>query len=231
MTPTALRRALLALIPICIALVSALAAQTGPRNPAAQGAAAIPYTTGTWDADTLGNHRVVLEVDAPADAVRARIPWRRRDTNPEQKNLLVFDAQSGARIVNVVRVTDHAGRRRPRLPADVREGPLLRLLPPERRVRPFELPEGRLPGTRADTARPEWLAKHRLAADASAAPGQKAPALPLARVVEFQAIDELNCFYPMEVIATARETQALLARHLDRLLPACSPRTAGSPSG
>jgi hypothetical protein len=104
MTPTAFRRILLVLILVCIALVSALAAQTASRSPAAQGAsAAVSYTIGTWDANALGNHRVVLEVDAPADAVRARIPWRRRDTSPETKNLLVFDARSGARVTNVVR--------------------------------------------------------------------------------------------------------------------------------
>src|SRR5512137_2246637 len=104
MTPTAYRRILPVLTLACVALVSAPAAQTGTRNSVAPGPpAAIPYTTGTWDANALGNHRVVLEVDSPADAVRARIPWRRRDTNPEKKSLLVFDAQSGARVVNVVR--------------------------------------------------------------------------------------------------------------------------------
>ena len=35
------------------------------------------YGTGTWDAATLGNHRVVLKVGEKADAVWAHIPWRR----------------------------------------------------------------------------------------------------------------------------------------------------------
>ena len=39
--------------------------------------------------------------------------------------------------------------------------------------------------------------------------------LPRRRVVEFQSIDELNSFYPMEIIATADETQGLLAKHPD----------------
>ncbi len=192
--------------------MSALAAQTGIRIPAAPGArAAIPYTTGTWDANALGNHRVVLEVDASADAVRARIPWRRRDTNPEKKNLLVFDAQSGARVTNVVRERI------------TREDGALVFQPTSGKGRYFvyylpnvgsgrsNYPKVAYPEPE-NTAAPEWLSKHGLP-EATAALGQKSRALPLARVAEFQAIDDLNSFFPMEVIATASETKMLLARN------------------
>jgi hypothetical protein len=213
MTPTAFRRILPVLILVCVALVSALAAQTGSRAPAAPGApAAISYTTGTWDANTLGNHRVVLEVDAPADAVRARIPWRRRDMNPEKKNLLVFDAQSGARVANVVRERI------------TREDGALVFQPMSGKGRYFVYYLPNVGSGRSNypkvvypepesTAKPEWLSKHGLNEDATPAPGRKPPALPLARVAEFQAIDELNSFFPMEVIATASETKMLLARN------------------
>lgn len=56
-----------------------------------------------WDADSLGNHRVVVFVEKPADAVLATIEWRRRDLNPEDKNLIVVDATTGKRITNVCR--------------------------------------------------------------------------------------------------------------------------------
>ena len=212
MTPTAFRRILPVLTLVCVALVSALAAQTGTRTAAAPGApAAIPYTTGTWDANALGNHRVVLEVDAPADAVRARIPWRRRDPNPEKKNLLVFDAQSGARVTNVVRERI------------TREDGALVFQPTSGKGRYFvyylpNVGSGRSNYPKVvypepeNTAAPEWLSKHGLP-EAAAALGQKSRALPLARVVEFQAIDDLNSFFPMEVIATASETKLLLARN------------------
>ena len=213
MTPTAFRRILPVLILVCIALASALVAQTGSRTPAAQGApVAIPYTTGTWDANALGNHRVVLDVDAPADAVRARIPWRRRDTNPERKNLLVFDSQSGARVINVFRERI------------TREDGDLVFQPTSGKGRYFvyylpNVGSGRSNYPKVvypepeDTARPDWLSKHGLPADAVAVQGRKTPTLPLARVVEFQAIDELNSFFPMEVIATASEVKLLLARN------------------
>ena len=48
----------------------------------------IPYTTGEWDAAGYGNHRAIVHVDTEAGAVRVRIPWRRRDHDPEKKNII-----------------------------------------------------------------------------------------------------------------------------------------------
>lgn len=48
---------------------------------------------------------VIVSVDKPADAVLATIDWRRRDLNPEAKNLIVVDAATGERITNVCRFT------------------------------------------------------------------------------------------------------------------------------
>ena len=164
----------------------------------------VPYGTGTWDADKLGNHRAVLEVGVPADAVRAVIPWRRRDANPEKKDLIVVDAQSGARVTNVARgpITRESGeivfeptsgRGRylvyylPNLGSGRSNYPTVKYLEPEQ------------------TAARGWLDRY-----------AEASGLPAARVVEFQAIDELNSFFPMEVIATAAETQALKERNRDK---------------
>ena len=57
-----------------------------------------------------------------------------------------------------------------------------------------------------NTASADWVKKNKLS-------GKKAPALPAAKVVQFQAINELNSFYPMEVIATSNETARLLKEH------------------
>ena len=57
-----------------------------------------------------------------------------------------------------------------------------------------------------NTASADWVKKNKLS-------GKKAPSLPAARIVQFQAIDQLNSFYPMEVIATADETARLLKKH------------------
>jgi len=64
----------------------------------------LSYSVGTWARD-LGNHRAVVEVAEAAEAVRVRIPWRRRDPAPEAKNVLVLAADGGQAIANVLRVT------------------------------------------------------------------------------------------------------------------------------
>ena len=61
------------------------------------------------------------------------------------------------------------------------------------------------------TAEKAWLDNHSLSP--FAAPEKGPSGFPRAWVLEIQAIDELNSFFPMEVIATADETTALLARY------------------
>ena len=81
----------------CLFAYSSLQAQAVPTDEL--------YGVGIWNADSLGNHRVIVSVDKPADAVLATIDWRRRDLNPEAKNLIVVDAATGERITNVCRFT------------------------------------------------------------------------------------------------------------------------------
>ena len=54
--------------------------------------------------------------------------------------------------------------------------------------------------------------------------------LPEAQVVEFQTWDDFHRFDPMEVIATAAETQAVGGRPPRPLLLCCFPRIASFPS-
>jgi hypothetical protein len=193
-------------------VVAALAAQTTTRRPAStrRAGTAIPYTTGSWDADTLGNHRVVLEVTGPAEAVRVSIPWRRRDTAPEKKNLVVVDGRTGSRVANVARLSI------------TRELGEIVFQPTSGKGRYFVYYLPNVGSGRSNypkvtypepeqTAQPAWQAKFGAVPAASRA--ARHGVLPAARVVEFQAIDEFNSFFPMEVIATAGETQALLAKH------------------
>ena len=63
----------------------------------------VRYGTGSWDAETLGNHRVVLRVTEKADAVWAHIPWRRRDLEPEKKKIIVRD-EAGKKVTNLLRI-------------------------------------------------------------------------------------------------------------------------------
>ena len=63
----------------------------------------LPYSTGEWDSDSLGNHRVLVEVEADAEAVKCTIPWRRKDQNVAEKELIIVSAQTGERVTNIHR--------------------------------------------------------------------------------------------------------------------------------
>jgi hypothetical protein len=203
MKSTILRRSLVCLTLTCVLVIATLASQPGARRPATLAPADVPYALGTWDADTLGNHRAVLQVESSGDATVATIPWRRRDPSPELKNVLVYDERTGQRIPNVLvrtvtreagtivfQPTSGVGRYFVYYLQNAGSG---RSNYPKVTYPPFE-----------NTAAPAWATAHPTSGDAG---------LPAAKVVEFQAIDELNSFFPMEVIATADEVRQLLAAH------------------
>ena len=181
----------------CLFAYSSLQAQAVPTDEL--------YGVGIWNADSLGNHRVIVSVDKPADAVLATIDWRRRDLNPEAKNLIVVDAATGERITNVCRFT--IDRERGEVvfqPQTVPGEYYIYYLKNVMSGSPY-YPTVNYPAF-DNTASADWVKKNKLS-------GKKAPALPAAKVVQFQAINELNSFYPMEVIATSNETARLLKEH------------------
>ena len=153
-----------------------------------------------WE-EGLGNHRAVVRVEQKADAVVVKIPWRRRDRDPERKQIIVVDAASSQRITNVAR-----------LRLDRFEGVLAfqpQTVPGDYYV--YYLPFKPQPGwgnynydylPPQETAGAEW--KARLPGNADKLPG--------ATVLRLEARTEFDSFYPMEVVATPEETQALLER-------------------
>lgn len=178
----------------CLFTYSSLQAQAVPTDEL--------YGVGTWNADSLGNHRVVVAVDKPADAVLATIDWRRRDLNPEAKNLIVVDAATGERITNVCRFAVDRERGEVAFQPQTIPGEYyIYYLKNVMSGSPY-YPTVNYPAFE-NTASADWVKKNKLS-------GKKAPALPAAKVVQFQAINELNSFYPMEVIATSNETARLL---------------------
>ena len=168
------------------------------------------WGVGAWNADSLGNHRVVLQVSETGGAVRAHIPWRRRDADPEKKLVLVVDAKTGRRVMNVrpVRIKRAFGDvafqpvsgpgtyfvyHMAYVSSGSRNYPKVTYREPER------------------TAEASWLERYGLSGeDVSDTAWRK---LPEAQVVQIQSIDAFNSFYPMEVIATAQEMADLLDAH------------------
>jgi hypothetical protein len=170
----------------------------------------VPYGVGAWDADSWGNHRVVVRVHDSGETVWAHLPWRRRDENPEAKEVLVVDAKTGNRIRNVVRVEvnreygdfvfepasgsgDYYFYYLPYTGTIHSPYPKITYLPPER------------------TASVEWLTHNDLL-DLERVRANRGK-FSASEVVEFQSVDEFNSFYPMEVIATSSETSHLLAQY------------------
>ena len=191
---------------------------------------------GSWDPESgLGNHRAVVRVEAlPAPkaplpkkgagktgsapsyvkpaAVRVTIPWRRRDTEPEKKNVIVFDAATGEKVLNVLplSVTRESGEFvfEPRtVPGDYYFYYM-----------PYKS-EGRknYPNVKYDppqaTADAAWLTANNLStSDPKAA---LSSAIPAAGFVRLESVDDFDMFTAMEEIATAAEVKALLDRHPD----------------
>ena len=64
--------------------------------------APLPYSVvkEMWP-EKYGKHRARVMVNAPADAVRVTLEWRRRDVDPGRKRIFVVDATTNTDITNL----------------------------------------------------------------------------------------------------------------------------------
>jgi Family of unknown function (DUF6067) len=163
-----------------------------------------------WDALAYGHHRAVVRVEKADDAVVTVIPWRRPDRAPETKDVVIVDAATGRRVLNVARIalTRESGTLAFQ-PATVPGNYFVYYLPFQMTGR-TNYPTVEYPKP-VDWADSEWLARNRLTSEGRAAEAWRQ--LPAARVVALESSDAFEGFTPMEEIAAAEETRALLARH------------------
>lgn len=167
----------------------------------------VQYATGKWDREGLGNHRAVIAVDTNAGAVYVRVPWRRRDEQPEKKDLILVDQATGKRVVNLFKskITPEY--------ADIFFEPVtgkglyyLYYLP-SRNTGNWWLPTATYqPAT--DTHEAGWLKAFNVPAAADR--------FPQAKVLRFESVSAEHSFYPMGVPATLDETKELLTKHADK---------------
>ena len=154
-----------------------------------------------WNAEQLGNHRYTVQVDTPADAVRVTIPWRRRDHNPQDVAIIVMDPDgrtvsdvarlhidqtSGELVFRAKQAGIYAVYYQPYITSGSANYPTVVYRKPE------------------NTADPTWLQRHGLA-DA-----KRVQALPQARVIGYEAVDDFDAYTDMERIASQSEQQRLL---------------------
>jgi len=168
------------------------------------------YTTGNWTADTLGNHRVVVRVADPAQAVYVKIPWRRSDADPGKKGVLLTHAQTNTLIRNIYlkEINQEYGEIifEPSFGAGDYH---VYYLPYQR--------EGMLYWGQvkylasSSNADKQWL--DAAVASVDLRPGSEPAGLPHAEVVEFQSRTLHDSFYPMEIIATAAEVEEMIDTH------------------
>lgn len=155
----------------------------------------------SWNPDTLGNHRAVVVFNGTGSAAFVHIPGRRHDANPQEKEVIIVDAQTNQPITNVkiTNITKEFGEilfeptsgvgdyyvyYLPNVNKGSRNYPNHIYLAPEITYSRF------------------WLNKI-----------NTSNLQPNAYVREIQSIDEFNSFYPMEISATEIETANLLNRN------------------
>ena len=150
-----------------------------------------------WNADELGNIRAVVMVTNANRPARARIEWRRRDTDPEAKNIIVTTA-AGTRVNNVTRGFIEREFGDVIFQPTAGEGIYYVYYLPYKKSGSANYPKDFYPKYE-NTADPEWLKVARDIAESNA------------ETVEIQSVDAFNSFYPMEVIAKREEIDRLIA--------------------
>jgi hypothetical protein len=161
----------------------------------------IPYTNckNCWVADSLGNHRVVLTFNGTGKAAKVIIPWRRRDTDPGDKRIIIQDARTQQKITNVKPGTINRESGELIFEPTSGKGTYYVYYMPYKNEGRSNYPKG-VYLKPENTASAAWL-------------NNLGKNIPQASVKEFQSVDAFNSFYPMEVIATKAETDALISKH------------------
>ncbi|HWH62818.1 MAG TPA: glycoside hydrolase domain-containing protein, partial [Ginsengibacter sp.] len=144
--------------------------------------------TNCWNPDSLGNHRVVLEFGTRSKYAKAFIAWRRRDEDPQDKRIIIEDAKTGQRILNVKTATLNREYGEIYFEPVSGTGTYYVYYMPYKNEGRSNYPRGIY--LRPDTtASAVWL--RGLNTNGS---------IPSASVKEMQSIDSFNTFYPMEII-------------------------------
>ncbi len=184
---------------IIISVVTTLASASLNQQVCAESVAT--YSIASWPEKGHGNHRALVHVASPADAVKVHIPWRRQDRDPQNKAILVFDSQTGSRILNI-------------LPANLTRESCDLVFQPATAPGDYEvyyLPYN--PGTGNFDDAGTYFKPEQTADQAWLTRNTQLDSLPTANLLAIQARDEFDSFYPMEVCATASEIKTLAAKY------------------
>ena len=170
----------------------------------------VKYTSAndSWNADSLGNHRAVVRFNGEGNVAKAIIEWRRRDSDPQNKRIIVEDAKSHQKILNVK--TSVINREQAEIyfePVSGKGTYYVYYMPYKNEGR-SNYPKG-VYLKRENTASTDWLNSIQKSPFLNASYQNNANTV----VAEIQSVNAFNSFYPMEVIATAKETEEIKSKN------------------
>ena len=163
-----------------------------------------------WE-EKYGNHRAIIKVDKPSDAVIIDFLWRRHDSSPEKRQMLIVNAETGERIKNIFRV--NIDKEQCKLvfgPVDKAGIYYFYYLPYAPETKLYNSGEYLPVETAPDNL---WVKNHQLAKVVL-----KYVNVNKATITEIQARTEFHSFYPMEVVATGEELKSYLKQHREDYL-------------
>ncbi len=163
-----------------------------------------------WE-ESLGNHRAVLQIDQPSEAVRLQMTWRRHDRNPGWKKFVIINASSGDTIQNIHRIQVNNEV------CEIAFGPVLQKGIYHFYYLPFEPQEGWGNYSRnylKKERKPEesWIKQNKLRKE------KNLKKLVLATCLRLESRTAFDSFYPMEVIALEEEKKAYKERYAKEYL-------------
>ncbi|MGI8952598.1 MAG: glycoside hydrolase domain-containing protein [Chitinophagaceae bacterium] len=156
----------------------------------------------SWNEDSLGNHRAVIQFNDTGNVAKVIISWRRRDRDPQNKRIIIQDAKTQQKILNVKPANINRGFGELYFEPTSGKGIYYIYYMPYKNEGRSNYPKG-IYLKPEQTASANWLNKINEMA-------------PSATVIEIQSINEFNSFYPMEVIATQTETDNLLKANIGK---------------
>lgn len=177
--------------------------QTSAQTADSKVSYSVPKSSEVWN-ETFGNHRAVLTVDKAADAVELDMLWRRHDANPEKRQFLIVNAQTGDTVRNIIRKTVDNER------CNIVFGPVSGPSDYYFYYLPYPINRG-WGGYGDDYFKPEE------------APAEKwsqslGSSLPKASLKGLQSRTQFDSFFPMEVVALKGEVDAYKSQNPQQLL-------------
>lgn len=157
-----------------------------------------------WNAERFGNHRYTVQVDKPANAVRAILPWRRRDLHPDQVATMVV-GPDGQIVNNVARV--HMDQASGELAFEAKQAGVYAIY-----YQPY-VSKGHANYPTVTYLPPENHADAQWLQYSGASDPKREKVLPEAKLLGYQAVDDFDAYTDMERVATPKELQAMLAAY------------------